>query len=113
MNVHHFGIETNRLDQSIQFYEKMGFEVESEIELLGEKLVFLKLQSFRIELALVEESLKLTSNKHIAFEIDDLDVYLDEHSDLEISEGPYTFENGWKTVFIAGPNREIIELIQI
>ncbi|MCF6138420.1 VOC family protein [Pseudalkalibacillus berkeleyi] len=113
MNVHHFGIETNQLEQSIQFYKKLGFNVESEMELLGERLVFLKLQSFRVELALVEESLKLTSNKHIAFEIKNLDEFLREHHDLEISEGPYTFENGWKTVFIAGPNREIIELIQL
>lgn len=112
MNIHHLGVETDRLVESVEFYEKLGFEVELEMELLGERLIFLKLGTFRVELVLVEESLKLTSNKHVAFEVENLDAFLERHSDLNISEGPFQFENGWKTVFIVGPNGENIELLQ-
>ncbi|MGM7702527.1 VOC family protein [Pseudalkalibacillus sp. Hm43] len=112
MNMHHLGIETQRLDESIEFYKKFGFEVESIMELLGEKLVFLKLGVFQLELVLVEESLKLSNNKHIAFEVEDLDVFLEEHAELNVSEGPYQLDNGWKNVFILGPSGESIELLQ-
>ncbi|WP_261130621.1 VOC family protein [Bacillus sp. Marseille-Q3570] len=112
MTFHHVAIETNRMERAVRFYEKLGFKYESEIELLGEKIIFLQLNGFRLELVLVDESLKLTSNKHIAFEVENLDAMLEKNPEFTLYEGPYSFENGWKSAFILGPSGEIIELLQ-
>ncbi|WP_408007353.1 VOC family protein [Pseudalkalibacillus sp. A8] len=112
MIFHHVAIETNRLERAVQFYEKLGFLYDSEIELLGEKIIFMKLKGFRLELVLVAENLKLTTNKHIAFEVENLEEMLDCHPEFTLYEGPYTFENGWQSAFIMGPSGEVIELLQ-
>ncbi len=112
MTFHHVAIETNRLERAVQFYEKLGFRFESEIELLGEKIIFMTLDGFRLELVLVEDNVKLTPNKHIAFEVENLDEMLKRHHEFILYEGPYAFENGWQSAFIMGPSGEVIELLQ-
>ncbi|WLD92535.1 VOC family protein [Alkalihalobacillus sp. AL-G] len=113
MKLHHLGIETNSLERSISFYKQFGFKVESKLELMGETIVFLQLEEFRLELVQADSLIDQATSIHFALEVKDVDEVLSNWRDhLIIHEGPYNLENGWKTVFITGPSGEGIELLQ-
>ncbi|WP_257351224.1 VOC family protein [Pseudalkalibacillus decolorationis] len=114
MKFHHLGIETTDLERSISFFKRFGFQVEQKVTLMGESLVFLTLDDFRLELTQVESLGESTSTIHFALEVKDLEQSLEKlGEDIVVNEGPYNLENGWKTVFIIGPNGENIELLQV
>lgn len=116
MHFHHFALEVSQLDRSIQFYRHfIGFQVELQTEMLGEQIAFLTLENMRLELIQVEERTTISHNVHLAFEVQNmLEVtQLCHEENVIIIEGPYQFENGWESVFILGPDEELIELIKI
>lgn len=111
MDSHHIGLEVENLEEAISFYKNLlGFEVEDRFSFMGEKIAFLTLKAFRIEL--IENQLERKST-HICFEVTDLHDIMNDFPAMEILEGPYSLQNGWKTVFYEGPNKEQIEFLQI
>ncbi|WP_349408277.1 VOC family protein [Pseudalkalibacillus sp. SCS-8] len=113
MQIHHIGIETNCLEQSITFYERLGFKVTDEMELLGEMLVFLTIGDLCIELVAVDKDLTQSSNMHIALQVGNLEEFIQQNDDIVVEEGPFLLENGWRTAFVHAPSGEQIELIQM
>jgi lactoylglutathione lyase len=111
MRFHHYGIEVNNLEESIAFYKKhMVLQEESRIFFMGEELVFLATNDFRLELISNQHENK---NPHLCFEVGDLNEVMKEFDSNKKIEGPYKLQNGWKTVFYEGPNQEVIEFLQV
>ena len=54
--------------------------------------------------------------RHLAFQVDDIDAKLAEmRADVNITLGPFSFDDfipGWRTVWIADPEGNIIEITQ-
>lgn len=113
---HHFAIETNRLEEVKDFYEKiLGFQAEDTIEFQGKKLAFLTLGGFRIELVETDETVSGDGAIHLCFETASLTTMMKklESAGLEKAEGPYKLENGWRTVFYKGMAGETLEFLTL
>ncbi|WP_053366625.1 VOC family protein [Bacillus sp. FJAT-27245] len=111
---HHCAIETNRLEEVEGFYKNiLGFRVEDTIDFQGNKLIFLTLGGFRLELVQSDGPPRGDSIIHLCFEAGALDSMIKkiEHAGLEKAEGPYTLENGWRTVFYKGLAGETLEFL--
>ena len=78
---------------------------------MGEEIVFLVLGDFRLEL--ISGQQKTDKATHICFEVSDLHEVMKRFDDIRKIEGPYKLENGWETVFFEGPDRRVIEFLQI
>lgn len=111
MRLHHYAMEVNNLEEAIAFYQKyLGFHTENRISFLGEEIVFMVSEDLRIELISNQQEKKMT---HLCFEVLDLHEVMNRLDINRKVEGPYTLQNGWKTVFFEGPNQEMIEFLQI
>lgn len=117
MRLHHIAIETYDLPQSIEFYrEVIGFRLEQSITLMGEQLTFLTMGETRLELIETEdENDRNMQHMHLAFEVDNMFQLIEklQEKKMAIIEGPYHLENGWKSIFVDGPNSELIEFIEV
>lgn len=112
MKLHHYGVTVKQLEESLEFYKRhWGFKEESRFEILGEKIVFLTRDNFRLELVFSKDDQHL--NTHICFEVNDLNNVIAQCKALRKIEGPYMLDNGWKTVFYEGPNQEVVEFLQV
>ena len=111
MRLHHYGLEVENLEESINFYKKLlKVEIESRFSFMDEEIVFLASDDFRLELVETQEEIKTT---HLCFEVNNLHEIIKQFDSIQRLEGPYKLENGWETVFYEGPNQEIIEFLQI
>jgi glyoxylase I family protein len=111
-----------------QFYTKhFGFRRARVIPLdSGEQIVFIKSGAMYLELFQAKEEAtfpKPTNDgyacpgwRHIAFQVDDVDAKLAElGDDARITLGPLSFDAiipGWRTVWIADPEGNIVEISQ-
>lgn len=115
MNIHHYGIQVSNMEKSIKFYQSfLHLHVESTIHFMDEEIVFLTGKDIRIEL-IKGNGIKSRFLGHIAIQVENLSNFM-----LRINEkgyfpmeGPYQLFNGWRTVFYAGPDGEVIEFIQV
>ncbi len=115
MRFHHTAIEVSDLEKSITFYvDVCGFRVEQRVELLRQEIVFLKLNSFRLELVRVGTLIPHSQSTHLSFEVIDIDHQIERMKKRGLSpiEGPYSLPNGWRTVFYEGPDAECLEFLQ-
>lgn len=113
----HIGIPTNDLNQTIDFYKALGFEVALHTVNGEEQVAFLRLGNLMIETyqnykaALINGAVD-----HIAINVTDVDEArrIADSMGLEvIEEGQLPFwENGVKYFTILGPNREKLEFNQ-
>ena len=120
--VQHIGIPTNDIENTIEFYQKLGFEIAFRTvnEEANEKVVFLKLHTLVIETyenkAAVMQSGAID---HIAIDVKDIEkVYaMINQAGLNSTQDTVHFlpfwENGVKFFKITGPNCEVIEFSQI
>ncbi|TCZ70946.1 VOC family protein [Paenibacillus albiflavus] len=117
MRMHHIGIDSSDLARSLAFYQDIiGFDLVERMELMGEELVFLQLGSTRLELIVTKEGhIRANSHIHLAFEVDSLFQIMEQlvRKDIKILEGPQTLENGWRNLFVQGPDGEWIEFIEL
>ncbi|MCM3664992.1 VOC family protein [Mesobacillus subterraneus] len=120
MRIHHFAMEVKDLALSKTFYENvLGFKEHSKPTFLGEKIVFLELAGFKLELTELIGNNKQTiidrEHVHLCFEVDDLREKIRRFEEMHIApeEGPYQLNNGWETVFYQGPDNEILEFLEI
>lgn len=117
----HIGIPTNDIEATIQFYEKLGFEVALRTvnEEAGEPVAFLKLHSLVIE-TYENKAAKMESGAvdHVAIDVKDIEkVYeLVNQAGLNTTQDTVHFlpfwDNGVKFFTIEGPNKEKIEFGQ-
>lgn len=110
-----------------KFYTKyFGFKRARVVPLGEEQIVFIKLGEMYLELfqANGESPVPPTNNdgpqypawRHLAFQVDDVDAKLAEmDGDAKITLGPLSFDDfipGWRTVWVADPNGNIVEISQ-
>ena len=119
--VQHIGIPTNDIENTIEFYQKLGFEIAFQTvnEEANEKVVFLKLHTLVIEnyenKAAVMQSGAID---HIAIDVKDIEkVYaMINQAGLNSTQDTVHFlpfwENGVKFFTIEGPNKEKVEFSQ-
>ncbi|MBA4538680.1 VOC family protein [Bacillus aquiflavi] len=116
MNWHHIGIQVRDLNISIKFYEKMfGFVVINCLILHGEKIVFLRNGPVMLELIKANEAHSYANSVHFSWQVKDLNAHIAtlNGAGLNPVEGPVEIDYGWTCVFYEGPDKEIIELIEI
>lgn len=119
--VQHIGIPTNDIENTIEFYQKLGFEIAFQTvnEEANEKVVFLKLHTLVIETyenkAAVMQSGAIN---YIAIDVKDIEkVYaMINQAGLNSTQDTVHFlpfwENGVKFFTIEGPNKEKVEFSQ-
>ena len=119
--VQHIGIPTNDIENTIEFYQKLVFEIAFRTvnEEANEKVVFLKLHTLVIETyenkAAVMQSGAID---HIAIDVKDIEkVYaMINQAGLNSTQDTVHFlpfwENGVKFFTIEGPNKEKVEFSQ-
>ena len=119
--VQHVGIPTNNIEETIAFYEKLGFEkvFETVNEEANEKVAFLKhgtlvMETYENRAAV----LKAGAIYHVALDVKDIEEvyqYINEQG-LNTTKDTIHFlpfwENGVRFFTIEGPNKEKIEFSQ-
>ena len=119
--VQHVGIPTNNIEETIAFYEKLGFEkvFETVNEEANEKVAFLKhgtlvMETYENRAAV----LKAGAIGHVALDVKDIEEvyqYINEQG-LNTTKDTIHFlpfwENGVRFFTIEGPNKEKIEFSQ-
>jgi glyoxylase I family protein len=123
----HVAINCNDPIAIEKFYTKyFGFRRARLIPLGEEQIVFLKLDNVYLELFKAREELpapkpggdgpQYSGLRHLAFQVDDVDAKLRELADaVKITQGPMNFDDfipGWRTVWVADPEGNIIEISQ-
>ncbi len=124
--VDHIGIRVMDFERAILFYEKLGFSV---IRLDKEEHVVALKHKNGIEINLLDSGdddnnqqnvlmdvdKKYPGYTHYAMEVDSVEnarLFL-ESIGFEISEGPVTFGDGKKSIFIRDPDKNVIEFTQL
>ncbi|PSB03124.1 VOC family protein [Merismopedia glauca] len=110
-----------------KFYTKyFGFQRARVAPLGDQQIVFLRLGDMYLELFQANgdsSNLPATNDgpvypawRHLGFQVNDVDAKLAEMGkDAQITLGPLNFDNfipGWRTVWIADPNGNIVEISQ-
>ncbi|MBT2683478.1 VOC family protein [Bacillus sp. ISL-37] len=116
MRFHHFALEVSDLTLSKTFYEDfLGFNESRRLHFEKEEMIFLEQNGFRLELSQKKSDGEISERTHFCFEVDNLDEKMKEMRDRELYsfEGPYTLDNGWKTIFYLGPDKEVIEFLEV
>lgn len=115
--MHHTGIVVSDLERSIDFYTRLlGFRVVERGEFEGQPLAFLVIAGGLIEL--VQEGdggLPEGVVNHLAFLVDDLSAEMDRLREAGVrfvDEVPLPIYSGGRIAFCAGPDGELIELMQ-
>jgi glyoxylase I family protein len=123
----HVAINCKDMAAIERFYTKhFGFERARVIPLDNTQIVFLKCGSMYLELFEAEGSSPAPPPqadghpfpgwRHIAFQVDSVDAKLAEMGpDVNITLGPLDFDDfipGWRTVWVADPDGNIIEISQ-
>ena len=113
----HIGVPTNDIENTIQFYTALGFEVAHRADNKGELVAFLKLGDLVIETYQNGRAVgQAGAVDHIAINVTDVDEArrIADAMRLEvIEEGQLPFwDNGVKYFTILGPNREKLEFNQ-
>ena len=115
----HIGVPARNMEETITFYEKLGFETAFETVNDGNRVVFLKFASLVIETYESRDTaMKSGAIDHIALDVKDIE----KTYELIKQEGLNTtkdtihllpfWENGVKFFTIEGPNKEKVEFSQ-
>ena len=123
----HVALNCRDMAATERFYTKhFGFRRARVIDLGDDQIVFLKSGSTYLELfrargeeptpAPLNDGPAWTGVRHLAFQVPDVDVALDEiGADARVSLGPLEFDSfipGWKTVWVRDPDGLIVEISQ-
>ena len=119
--VQHIGIPTNDIEKTIEFYQKLGFEIAFQTvnEEANEKVAFLKLHTLVIETYENKAAaMQAGAVDHIAIDVKDIEnVYsMLDRAGLNSTQDTIHFlpfwEKGVKFFTIEGPNKEKVEFSQ-
>ena len=122
----HVGIRVMEFERSIDFYEKLGFSVIRRDD--QEHVVVLKHNS-SVEINLLDSGNDDNEQKNILMDIDRkypgythyaIEVHSVEKAKqhlesigFSITEGPVTFGDGKRSIFIRDPDKNVIEFTQL
>lgn len=110
-----------------RFYAKhFGFERARVVPLGADQVVYVRSGNLRLELFRAEgdrpvppadrDGPHYPGVRHVAFQVDDVDMKLAEMgSDARITLGPLNFDDfipGWRSVWLADPEGNVIEISQ-
>ena len=118
--VQHIGIPTKDIEETIRFYEQLGFMLTLKTK-NGEKTVaFLQMQNLVIETYENHAAtMQIGAIDHIAIDVKNIDALFEEVKaksfhliDQKVNSLPF-WENGIKYFNILGPNKEKIEFCEI
>lgn len=128
MIAHHVGLECRDLAATEGFYTRhFGFRRARYIPLGGDDaIVFLRAGDFYLELfkATADSPAPAAAGagpdypgwRHLAFKVDDIDAVLAAMGDeAHVTAGPMGFDAfipGWRTVWVADPDGNIVEISQ-
>jgi len=127
LRYHHMAISAKDPLAVERFYTKhFGFKRARVIPLGGEQIVFIKSGEVYLEIFQAKGDAPVPlaggagpeypSWRHIAFMVDDVDAKLAEMgADVQVTLGPLSFDDfipGWRTVWIADPEGNIVEISQ-
>lgn len=115
----HIGVPTKNMEETLSFYEKLGFEIAFETVNDGDRVVFLKFGSLVIETYESKDAtMKSGAIDHIALDVKDIEktYELINQEGLNSTQDTIHFlpfwENGVKFFTIEGPNKEKVEFSQ-
>ena len=113
----HIGVPARNMEETITFYEKLGFETAFETVNDGNRVVFLKFASLVIETYESRDTaMKSGAIDHIALDVKDIEktYELINQEGLNTTKDPIHFlpfwENGVKFFTIEGPNLSLIHI---
>lgn len=117
--VQHIGIPTNNLDETIRFYEQLGFNVALKTQNGEEAVAFLQLHNLVIETYENRSAvLQAGAIDHIAIDVKEIDALFETVKakgfhllDNRVNALPF-WENGVRFFTILGPNKEKIEFCE-
>ena len=115
--IQHIGVPTNDIENTIAFYEALGFENVHQKDNNGEMVAFLKLGDLVIETYQNGRAVgQAGAVDHIAINVTDVDAArrIADEMELQVIEaGQLPFwSNGVKYFTILGPNQEKLEFNQ-
>lgn len=113
MRFHHAAIDVIDLQATVSFYEKLGFARVDTFCSQEEWSVFLKKNGVMVELIeqLTKRSVPVRPSGHLAFEVENLDLFLAEYRTLFVEVEEYTLHET-RVAYIIGPHGEEMEWIE-
>ena len=127
---HHFGMSVSDLAASVDWFERvLGLELDRKEDFLaahGIHIAFVKNGDFAIELfqhdeaqpasperSVPNQDIRTLGNKHMCFQISDMDAMLERlaQNDVNVVLGPFEAP-GSVACFVHGPDQALVELIQ-
>ena len=116
----HLGLPTNDMQATLDFYQKIGFEIALDTENEGDRVVFLKQAGLVIETYENHQAvMKNGAIDHVCIDVNDIDAVYElakeagfEILDAGIRSLPF-WENGIRFFNVLGPNHEVVEFGQI
>lgn len=118
--IQHLGIPTKDMEATVEFYEKLGFNIAYETIIDGARVVFLKLKNMVIE-TYEDKGATMQSGAidHVCIDVTDVEKVYEKICGMgfepltdEIEFLPF-WENGVRFFKIEGPNKEVVEFGQI
>lgn len=119
--IQHIGLPTANIDETIRFYEGLGFEVATRADITGRgEFVFVKLGNLYLEL-IPNGDPAMTNGAvdHFCLDVKDIETLYQQVKDAGykiITDGIQDiafWDNGARYFFIQGPNNEKIEFCEI
>lgn len=117
--IQHIGIPTNDIEETIAFYEQLGFHVALQTKNGDETVAFLQLNNLVIETYENKSAvMQADAVDHIALDVKNIDALFDvvkaKHFQLldeQVNSLPFG-EHGVRFFTILGPNKEKIEFCE-
>lgn len=116
----HIGIPTQKMEASIAFYEKLGFQLINEEEQSnGGMVAFMELKGLVVELWELDDVRQVGAIDHIALDVIKIDELYQVVKSMPypiISDGIeslHYWKKGIRFFIVEGPNQEKIEFCQI
>ena len=118
LGLQHLGLPTNCYEETLKFYQLLGFGVQTQEDNRGKRVCFLKLLDMVLEVYESEDcTLQTGAWDHIAINVNDVEAtfrFITSTMSIEnvtIQTLPF-FEKGVRFFTITGPNGERVEFNQ-
>lgn len=122
----HVALNCRDVTATEEFYQQwFGFRRARSVELGDSAIVFLRRGDAYLELFGATDAGETAGTadgpkapgtvRHLAFQTDDLDGFLDRAAALPVSLGPLSFEDflpGWRSVWFTDPDGVVVEVSQ-